>query len=228
MKKTLLTLLTAGVFLTAATPVLASGSSYGTVSKCQVIYGGGETCQQQISFTLTKMVQAPNGQYVKNLSANDAHFNASSNVTFKITVKNTGDKQIKNLSIVDTFPQYLSFVSGPGKSSGQDLSFTIDSLNPGEERSFTVVAKTADAATLPQNVTCVVNEVKGSEPDGHIATDSSQVCIQKPATVPTNVPPKVYNTPPMKTTPNTGPEMLSLIALIPTGAAGFFLRKKSK
>jgi len=240
MKKTLLTLLTAGVLLTAATPALASGSSYGGygvgTSNCQIIYGGGELCQKQVKFTIEKQVMSPTkgGSFVDSLSTNDPKFAPGQNVTYRVIIKNIGDTAIQQLDVNDTFPQFVSFVSGPGNfdANSQSLNFSIQNLAPNKTVTYTIVGKTADNATLPQDkmIVCPINTVKAVESDGNTASSSSQICIEK--NVPTGtsgqLPPKVYQTPPMKTTPNTGPEVLGLLALIPSGIAGVFLRKKSK
>lgn len=238
MNKKLLTILTAGIMFSAATPVMASGSSYGTgsygvgTSNCQIIYGGGEVCQKQIKFTIEKQVMSPTkgGSFVDNLSANDPKFAPGQNVTYKVIVKNTGDNTIKKLDVSDTFPQFVSFVSGAGNydQNSRTLNFSITDMPKGKEQDFTIVAKTANDTDLPQDQTviCPVNTVKATEESGNTASSSTQICIQR--NVPTNIAPKVYSTPPMKTTPSTGPEVLGLIALIPSGLAGLVLRKKAK
>ena len=70
---------------------------------------------------------------------------------------------------------------------------------------------------------CLTNNVKGNDNQSDVANDSSTFCIQKEAMTP-----KVFTTIPPKSIPNTGPEMLPLLGLIPAGIAGFTLRKKSK
>ena len=59
------------------------------------------------------------------------------------------------------------------------------------------------------------------------SSDNSQFCIQKPVLGETKGGLKVFPAPSVTTTPPTGPEMLPLIGLIPTGVLGFILRKKS-
>lgn len=237
MSKTLLTILTAGILLTAASPVMASGSSYGGygvgTSNCEIIYGGGELCQKQVKFTIEKQVLSPikGGTFVDSLSTNDPKFAPDQNVTYKVIIKNIGDVAIDTLDVADTFPQYVSFVSGPGNydNNSQTLKFSVQKLQPGKTVTFTIVGKTANDAALPQDktVVCPVNTVKAAENNGNTASSSTQICIEKNIVVSGQVPPKVYQTPPMQTTPSTGPEVLGLIALIPSGLAGLVLRKKS-
>lgn len=236
MKKTLLTLFIAGVFMTAATPVIASGSSYGGygvgTSNCQIIYGGGELCQKQVKFTIEKQVMSPTkgGSFVDSLSTNDPKFAPSQDVTYRVIIKNIGDVAIQQLDVTDTFPQYVSFVSGPGNfdQNAQTLNFTIQNIDPGKTVTYTIVGKTADTINLPQDktVVCPVNTVKAMDQNGNTASSSTQICVEKNV-VSQQPSPKVFQTPPMKTTPSTGPEVLGLIALIPSGLAGLVLRKKS-
>lgn len=254
MNKTLLsiTVLLAGVII-SATPVHAAGDQgygvpsvpgygapavpgYGAVpSNCQVIYGGGEICQKIVTFTIDKKVLPPTkgGQLVDNLSAQDAKFAPGSQVTFQITVKNTGESAIDQLDVVDTLPEFLTFVSGPGNfdTSSNTISYSIMNLEAGAENTQTIVAKVADNSALPQDkgIICVTNTVKAVEAGGSSATDASQACIERQVVGAKTFPsPEVMEAPPMEETPATGPELLSLLALIPTGAAGVFLRRKAQ
>jgi len=102
-------------------------------------------------------------------------------------------------------------------------------LTAGESKTFTVTAKTADQGQIPsdQGITCVVNQVMATSDNGQQSSDNSQFCIQKPVLGETKGGLKVFPAPAITTTPATGPEMLPLIGLIPSGALGFLLRKKS-
>lgn len=136
------------------------------------------------------------------------------------------------------------------------LSFDTDNLAPNESRNFTITGKTVPANQLPsdQNVVCVVNQTTATR-DNQVSQDSAQLCLQKQA--PTQpgqaggvvVTPqgktsiaqapgaqtqgatkgglKIFPQPQMATTPSTGPEMIPLIGLIPSGLLGAFLRKKA-
>lgn len=225
MTQKLLTLVVATLFFASAT------SAHSASSNCEVIYGGGyyggQMCDEKISFTVDKQVQKPTkgGEFVNNLGANDEKFASGSTVNFRIIVKNNGEKTINNITVTDTLPQHLTWVSG-GSRNGQNVTFTIKSLEAGKSVTLTVSAKASTAENLPsdKNVTCVVNNVKVTQ-NGNSATDSTQLCIEK-TTVPQKGGAVVHQTPPMKQTPATGPEMLSLFALVPTGVAGLYLRRK--
>jgi len=71
-----------------------------------------------------------------------------------------------------------------------------------------------------------VNQASAREDNGATAADSAQACIEKqvlgagPVT-------QVITSAPVKKIPETGPEMASLLLLIPSGIGGYLLKKKS-
>jgi len=227
-KKLIATSLITAAFLATAGIAIADGTGYGT-SNCQVIYGGGQVCPTTLQFSIDKKVLAPSkgGTFVDNLGFNDSKFQPGDQVSFKITLKNTGDKTIDQITVVDTLPAYLTFTSGPGvyDATSRTITYIIKNLASGQSNDQTVVATIANVDSLPkdQGVMCLTNNVKGNDNQSDVANDSSTFCIQKEAMTP-----KVFTTIPPKSIPNTGPEMLPLLGLIPAGLAGFTLRKKSK
>jgi uncharacterized repeat protein (TIGR01451 family) len=210
----------------------------GSVSKaladCQPLYGGGSTCPN-FAFTITKMVEVPgtNGQFVNNLDINSAKYSPSQSFLYEINVTNTGANTIPTITITDTFPQYISFVSGVGNfnSGNNTLTFTVSNINPGQTLTYNITAKTAASNALPSNqgVICnIVNTVSAVDSNGDTGSSSSSLCIQQPVLGATPAPaPSVLPAPKIVTTPPTGPEMLPLLALLPGALGGFVLRKKS-
>ena len=220
------------VILTILSLSLAGGLSP-AFADCQALYGGGQNCTSNFSFTINKMVQVPGkggGQYVDNLSINDPKYSPSQNVNYEIIVTNTGSQTIPTINVTDTFPQFIIFVSGVGNynQSNNTLNFTVSNLDAGKSVTYVLTAKTADENTLPntQGITCVINQVNATDTNGDLNSDSSQLCIQKNVLGAT--PPPVLPTPKIVATPATGPEMLPLLSLIPGGLAGLMLRKKTK
>ena len=198
---------------------------------CQPLYGGGSTCPN-FAFSINKLVEVPNntGQFVNNLSVNDPKYSPSQTVTYEIVVTNTGANTIPTITVTDTFPQYIAYVSGVGNynSSNNTLTFTISNINPGQTLTYMVNAQTAASASLPttQGITCnIVNQVNAVDSNGDTGYASSSLCIQQPVLGAT--PPPVLPAPKIVKTPPTGPEMLPLLALLPGGLGGFILRKKS-
>ncbi len=193
---------------------------------CQPIYGGGQTCTSY-TFSIQKFVQVPGANnFVNNLSVNDPKFSLSHAVNFQIIVTNTGNAAISSITINDTFPQYVEFVSGPGSWNWNNkvLTFVINNLGAGQSQTFNVSGKIYGSG-VPQGITCVVNQANGTDNNGTTNTASSQLCIQNvPQTKGGQVLPAVT----VKTTPPTGPEMLPLALLLPGALGGLYLRKKSK
>lgn len=219
----ILSVLAAGLlFFTVAPSSFAAGSS-----NCDAVYGGGQVCQNNLEFTINKLVQTPGkgGQYVENLSANDSHYQAGSNINFKIVIKNTGDHDITNLNIVDTFPQFLTFVAGVGNTNvgASQVNFMVGKIAKGQTLEYIITAKAADAASLPQAINCVTNKVAATATDGTNASNNSQVCIEKNVVAST---PAIMNKPEVKNIPSTGPETDILLGLISAGSVGYFIRKK--
>lgn len=231
MKKLLFSLSTL-MFLGLSGGAFASTGVYGGYgAPCQPVYGGGEVCVSKGNILINKTVQNPeSGIFVDNLSlSNDPRFTAGQTVTFQLTITNNGSENFSEVTVTDTFPSFIDFVAGPGSfnQSNRTLTFKIQDLSAGESEVFNIVARVVDSSALPSNqaVSCVINQVKAVSGDSE-SNDLSQVCIEKVVTVTKGGLP-VMPAPELKETPPTGPEMLSLIGLIPAGVAGFYLRRKA-
>ena len=74
---------------------------------------------------------------------------------------------------------------------------------------------------------CLTNNVKGSDNHGNEAKDDASFCVEKDV-VTSKPTPQVYDKTPVKNIPNTGPEMLPLLGLIPAGLLGAAMRRKNK
>ena len=205
-------------------------------TSCQPIYGGGQTCAATGSISIDKKVLNPEtNKMVDNLGINDSKFLPLSNVSFQINLTNTGNAEIKHIDVKDVFPQFVSFSNGPGNfdANTKTLSFEVNNLKPNETRIFTVVGSVVDAIQLPieQGVVCVVNLAASSTSDAGMSQDNTQFCIQKEVLGAEVVSQKggfpVLPVPSITITPATGPEGLVLFSLLPTGIAGWLLRKYS-
>jgi len=232
MKKVFNLILTGAIF----SLILIAPKSAFADDGCTPVYGGGQTCPPPGNITIDKTVQNPqSGIFVDNLTTNDPKYSAGQIVNFKIVITNTTGTNIPSVSVKDVFPSYLTFVSGNGSfdSNKNTLTFSLSNLNGGQTQTFNVQAKVVDGANIPFNngVVCVVNQAFGTTSGGQTAQDNSQLCIQKITVTPTPVVTTkgglpVAPAPKIIATPATGPEMLPLIGLIPTGIAGFILRRK--
>ncbi len=188
----ILILLSALSFLSALSPVFASVT-------CTTQYGGGQTCVSTGQLLVNKRVWNPDtNQMVDNLTVNDHRFKLGDEVTFSIDVKNVGDSTINNITFTDTLPAFLTWTTG-------DTNVTIESLTPGQTRTFTVIAKVNSNGTA-----CDVNTATAAG-NGLSDSDTSQVCIK--GAIPAEI-------------PKTGPEYLFL--LLPLGGIGFLIRGVKK
>lgn len=228
-RKTLATLFVTGAFIaTTGTAFAGSGSS-----QCQIVYGGGEICEDKIEFTLDKKVLLPTkgGNYVDNLTINDFRFQIGNTATFKIIVKNTGDKKIDTLTVVDTLPEHVNFVSGPGSynNNNRTITYTINNLEKGATNEQTFAVTISNTLPSNQGIVCLTNQATATNNNGITARDTAGLCVEQNVTGVQPTPaPQVFQKVPVKNIPNTGPEMLPLLGLIPAGLAGLTLRKKAK
>ena len=223
MKKLILSTAAFLTALTVSAPVALA--DYGV--NCQTQYGTSN-CPTTTTIVVNKTVQNPSTkQYVDNLGAgqNDPKYAPSSVVPFKITVTNTGNTKVTNLTITDTIPQYTTSNT---KGGSNQVFFTVDSLNPGESKTYDLNVQVVPDAKLPtdQNIICVTNKADANATAAS-AHDEASFCISHNLPTTKGGTP-IYPSTPAKTTPKTGPELLALIGLIPSGLTGFALRRKSK
>lgn len=160
--------------------------------RCETQYGGGEVCVRTGELQIDKEVwNIGNGLFVDNMGINDYKFSPGEEITFRLKIKNVGDKTFDKVYVKDTLPDYLELISG-------DLSFEINDLSVGEteEREFKVRVVSADK--FPDKSTiCVVNSAETWSEDEK-DKDTSQVCLEK----------KVLG---VKVLPPTGPKNSILI-----------------
>lgn len=220
-------LIVASAILT--TSALISTTAYAAGTNCQPIYGGGQTCVQTGPVTINKLVKHPTTNvYVSSLGVNDPKYAPNDNVSFKINVANSGQTNLSKVVVKDMLPDHVSFVSGGNYDSGsRTVTVELSDLKVNETRTVDVVAKANSAEQLPTTA-CVVNRAQAIF-ESQVSEANAQFCIEKqvPGAQPTTKGGKeVFPAPKVTTTPSTGPEMLALIGLIPTGLLGHFIRKK--
>jgi uncharacterized repeat protein (TIGR01451 family) len=210
---------------------------------CQPIYGGGQTCVPTGNILVDKKVLDPKTKKMTdNLTINDSKFQPGSIINFQIALTNTGKAEIKQIKVKDIFPQYIGFTNGPGNfdANTQTLAFEVANLKPKETRNFTVTGTVVDESRLPISlgIICAVVQTIATTTDAGTSQDNTQFCIQKTslsssagqkqvlaAQIP-NDKFTVLPAPVITTTPATGSQLFPLLALIPAGIAGLFLKKK--
>lgn len=201
---------------------------------CQPIYGGGQTCVTSENLHVDKKILNPKtNKMVDNLGVKDQKFEPGTVVSFEINVKNTSDNVLKKVDVTDMFPDYLNFFSGTGSFdvNKKTLTFSIEDLKVNETKNIKVTGKVADAdqISIEQGIVCVVNQVMATNSDdsSESSQDNTQFCIEKKVSGETKGGFPVLPITPVYSTPATGSESLVLFSLIPTGIAGWFLRKHS-
>ncbi len=211
------------VNLLILTNVNASGV-YGA-GGCVPVYGGGVECPKEGEVLIDKKVQNPKtGIFVDNILPSDpTRYLPKQIVTFQIIVKNLGDQKIEKVTVTDTIPAFIDYMSitptndASYNADSRVLTFTVTNLAAGSSQIFDLKARVVHQAALPaeKSIICPINvvtaQIEGRNPD----RDESQFCIEKEIVVPS--------------VPSAGPEqwILSIAGLGSSLVAGLKLRKKS-
>lgn len=211
----LATVLSLGLALTLVGQAQASGNN------CAVgMYG--EKVGSCTKITLDKKVQKPGSKdFVDGLSALDPKYHTNDTVNFQIVVQNVGPEKIKDATVTDSLPNFVTFVSGPGSydKTNNKLTFKIAALEVEEAQTFYVATKVVDNISFGSNsLMCVPNYAKVTESNGANSDDIAQFCIERVL--------QVYPPQPIKKAPPTGPEAMAIPALFSMAGAGMYLRKK--
>lgn len=228
MNKSIRAGLSIGLAITALAVITVAAQAAGN-SNCQVIYGGGEVCTTDFKFTIDKMVQKPSkgGEFVDNIAMDDVRFYANDTITFKIKVTNTGTSDIDTLTVTDTLPENLTITKAPGATNGRNISYNVSNLKAGESREELITVTVNSNLPADKSVTCLTNTASARDNHGNTANDNASFCLEKEI-VTAKPTPQVFEKTPVKNIPNTGPEMLPLLGLIPAGLAGIAMRRKTK
>jgi uncharacterized repeat protein (TIGR01451 family) len=148
---------------------------------CTTQYGGNEVCQPS-NLTLDKQVKNPVGDvFVENLTTTDHTFTPGSDVMYRLIIKNGSGETFNPVTVRDTLPAYLEFVSGPGtyNSDTRVLEFKLDNVIAGETRTVEILARVVGADKFPagKSLFCVVNVAEATAANRR-DSDSAQVCLR--------------------------------------------------
>jgi len=249
--KSLLTLLILSFSLTA---LLSIRSAYAQTPTpiCKPIFGGGTTCNKNGNLLINKALKHPTtGAYVETIPQG-MYLSPNQELTFRITVINDNNSSVSNISITDKFPALLIYTGGAGKfeTTTRTLTIPLEKLNGNESKSFIVTARVAgaDRFSRDQAVTCLANQAQ-VKAGNRFSSDNVQFCVQTGEIAPTvesqntlqtqrAAPTPIQQTgsttkgglpvhPVQQATqsPSTGPEILSLIGLLPAAIGGYLLRR---
>lgn len=206
-----------------------SSTSVFAGSGCVPVYGGGVQCPRPGQILIDKTVRNPaTGTFVDNLGPNDPKYRPQWIVRFQIVVRNPGEQTLDTVTVTDTLPQYIDFMTGPVGSTydskTRTLTWTVTNLTGGNQQTFEIKGRIVHPALLPadRNLICPVpsnpqpvNIVEAKANDGQTDRDESQFCIEKEFVVPQ--------------VPKAGPEhwLLSIAGIVTALTSGLYLRKKS-
>lgn len=208
--------------------VLAAGDGNGTVPVYggvpiyggEPVYGGGVLAPRAGEILVDKSVKNPaTGIFVDHLGPSDPKFRPQQFITFRIVVKNPSNETLKVVEVSDKIPDFVDFMSGPGKydPESRNLSFQVENIGPDSSQEFELKGRTVHQAVLPadKEIVCEVNVVEAKAGDLS-DRDESQFCIEKEAPAPPQV-------------PSAGPEhwIMSLVGFTGAALTGLFLRKKA-
>lgn len=247
---------TYGFVVFLATCFMALASSQQTLAQaptqtvCPPVYGGGTICQNNNLLVDKKVKDPENGEFVNNIELNTALFHPEDRVSFRIFVTNIGNSQLKNITVTDNLPQYLTPVQTPGTydSTQRRVTMKIDTLGKNETKSFDlefVLSPLSELGnTAPQF--CLSNQAV-AQVDTQKSNDTAQLCVEKTAAVqmttkgglpvetPTPTIPNntkgglpVYGQTATNKTPSTGAEILLMPIFGAMTAYGMYLRRKTR
>ena len=182
--------------------------------------------QPSFSIMIDKMVGKPvndkggsaDGNYVDNLSPSDPRYQPGNEVFFKLKVKNTSDEKLKDVTIKDFLPEFVSAIESKFYKISNLREITIDAgdLEIDEEKEYIVKARLLEQDKLPSDkgLICLVNKAQASN-DKSSDEDTAQFCVEKEVLGVVSV-------------PSAGPEMgiLLITGQITMLGLGIALKKK--
>lgn len=151
--------------------------------RCEFQYGVGEVCVVTGELQVDKEVFNPQERkFVDNLGLTSHRFAPGDEITFRIMTKNVGNATFSRVTVTDTLPSELQFISG-------NLNYTITDLSPGETdtREFRARVVSADRFPSDKSVICVINAVE-ARADSERDRDTAQVCLEKKVPAPAKLP----------------------------------------
>lgn len=221
-----------------------TGTSIAQESNCaQVSYGGGLFCATTEDITIDKRVLDPSS----NSYLNEDSMNLSSGqiIDYQIIVKNTSDKDLKNLRVIDKSSQSVDFVksSVEHEIKNNNIELKIDEVKPGESKTISLQVKLSE--DIDQN-TCLYNSAE-IDHSREISIDTVRVCSGSAETTTSSVQNQtqpntnntnsdtqntqtkggktIYPISNSTSTPDTGAGLISLITIISSGLTGLYIRK---
>lgn len=190
-------------------------------------------------------------QFIENVDRTGRMYGPNQPVAFRLEVTNLTNKTLEDITVTDYIPvQHVTFMTGDGTYDRQKQIFTskIESLKANETKVLTVQLMSARVEDLQRNNNslCTLNRAD-ARVGNEMSEDNAVVCVSGGATntvqnqqsgqnnTPSSNPTQTRGGTPVfpqnsantRQTPETGPELLGLAALLPLGATGLYLRRKT-
>jgi len=191
--------------------------------ECTPIYGGGVSCPKRGEIIIDKQIANPDsGVFVDNLTEFDAKFDPEEEITFRLFLRNTGNESINEIEVKDIFPDFTTFISGPGEFKREEtkngtLTFKVFNLAAGESREYWIRAKAFPAKDLPENTICKIVNRAQAKADDRFNEDLAQFCIARQPVTKGGVPV-------VKEVPKTGAAEMALLGVSFSALTGIGLK----
>ncbi len=159
--------------------------SFSAPLQASYIYDQEEITSQIIVDKQLKAVDLDNWQ--DNIPASQLVFEEGDMLEFRIKIKNSGDKELKNIDAHDFLPTHLELVFHPGSydQDNRQVNWKIEKLEPGEEREFkfrTHVKKSNQEVV--DGTLCLINKTDAKAESGEYDQDTASFCIVAPKRLP--------------------------------------------
>ena len=157
-------------------------ADYGETPSCTNQYGSTVECPPN-HIVINKKVRSAThtNVFVENITSADTAYSAGSEIEYDIAVTNTSNTNFATVTVIDVFPTWVTFVSGPGRyeASQNKLTYELSNLLAGQTVHNRIVVKAKDASAFPNDLTCdIVNTATATGPGGQSDQDTASLCVQ--------------------------------------------------
>lgn len=111
-------------------------------------YSQGEVSK---SISIDKKIRPINSdKYLDNIDKDEKTFVEGDSLDFSILVENTGNRDLKNLTIKDFLPSYQNIVFNPGiyNKNVAEIDWSIGNLGIGESKVFTIRTRIGEVKSI--------------------------------------------------------------------------------
>lgn len=175
-------------------------------------YGGPDS---NVQLVLDKKVRwVPNGESMDNIDKTVKVFYGKDMIEYSVLIRNSGNTSLKNIEIRDYLPENISLIFYPGSFdvNKREISWKIEKLEPGEEKTYLIRGKIDEMASLGSNVVLQRTNKAEAKTDSLADSDTASYFIGGAAI------------------PDTGDAgfLLESGMIISTAGFGWFLRKYAR